>query len=128
MTWEANFLPSVDFSGEGTLFWGVESLFSGFRVGFSGDLWVLETVRMVDLSGLEGPVRTESSLRRSLVGVAAANASFDATRGRTVRFLSSVLFTSIRRNAWPISTITLVGRGYSWRGCNSFNCADLLMF
>jgi hypothetical protein len=86
----------VDFSG---CFCGVvEILFSGLRgVGFSGDLWVLETVRMVDLSGLA--LRMESSLRRCLVGLA-ANASFDATRGRTVRFLSSVLFTSIRRNAY----------------------------
>jgi hypothetical protein len=40
-----------------------------------------------------------------LVGLV-ANASFDATRGRTVRFLSSVLFTSIRLNAYV-----------SWVGC-----------
>ena len=56
---------------------------------------------MVDLSGVEGLFRTDSSFRRCLIGVVCGMASFDATRGLTVRFLSSVLFTSIRRSAYP---------------------------
>lgn len=79
----ANFLPNVDFSGD---FWGVEDRFSGVRVTFSGIFMDRETVRMI------------VSLRR-VVFVGVVMISFDAVRGLTVRYLSSVLFTSIRRRA-----------------------------
>ena len=50
---------------------------------------------MVNLSG--EAVRRESLSQGCLEAL--VNASFDAARGRMVRFLSSVLFTSIRRSA-----------------------------
>ena len=84
----ANFLPKVDFSGDFSGdFCGVELRFSGFRVTFSGVFIERETVRIV------APLR-----RVVFVGVFAM-ISFDAVRGLTVRFLSSVLLTSIRRRA-----------------------------
>ena len=88
MTVVANFLPKVDFSGDfAGDFCGVELRFSGFRITFSGVFLERETVRIV------------VSLRRVVFVGVLAMTSFDAVRGLTVRFLSSVLLTSILRRA-----------------------------
>ena len=85
----------VDFSGD---FCGVDALFS--RTSFSGLLVDRGTVRIVG----------GSSFRRVFVPVPMT--SFDAVRGLIVRFLSSVLFTSIRRSAYYQ---LVFGAKYRWR-------------
>src|ERR1700733_6489879 len=106
ITVEANLRPNVDFSGAFCVdffgvFWFVNFLLSRFSrlliersgvcVDRSGVLMERDTVRIVDCR--------ESSRRRvDFVGV--ERASLDTFRGLTVRFLSSVLVTSIRRRAY----------------------------
>ena len=83
----ANFRAKADFSGD---LGGFECRFSGVRNAFSPDLMERETVRTVSIS----PTR-----RLVFMGLAIM-ASFEAVRGRIVRFLSlPALLRSIRRRA-----------------------------